>query len=123
MLEDNLMWSSKLVQALKGAGHEAVIAQSVPGDLASFGAAIVNLGSRAIDPSVVVPALKSGNVFVVGHAGHKEEMLQELGHSLGCDVVATNSQVAFKIKQILADAPDRTNNIEQTPLEIVQTID
>jgi len=103
VFEDNLMWSSRLLQSLKGLGHEPVLMTSIPDDSMGAVAAIVNLGSASLKPKELVPALSALGVKVVGHAGHKEKDLLQLGREAGCDRLATNSELTFKIESILTE--------------------
>ena len=97
--EDNLMWSSRLMQSLRGLGHEAVLltqAEIEEGDVA-----IVNLSSPKFNAKEFVPKLVEAGVRVVGHAGHKEKDLIAMGKAAGCDHVASNSELTFKLDQVL----------------------
>ena len=91
------MWSARLVQSLKALGHAAEVVTSIPEGDAD--AAIVNLSS----PTFVsfVPLLKERGVHTIGHAGHKEKDLLKLGAEAGCDKVATNSELTYKIAALL----------------------
>lgn len=97
--EDNLIWSSRLVQALKGLGHEAVLITDSRVD--SGDAAIVNLSSPRLQPRELVSSLIASGVKVVGHAGHKEKDLHEMGRAAGCLYVASNSELSFKLDLVL----------------------
>lgn len=97
VFEDNLMWSSRLAQSLRALGHEPVVTTSIPEGSAE--AAIVNLGSPGLKE--LVPALRERGVYTIGHAGHKEKELLQLGREAGCDAVATNSELTFKIEGLL----------------------
>lgn len=100
MLENNLMWSSKLHRTLGHFGHEATVATTVPTD--NWDVAIVNLGVESLRSQI--PELVQSGVFVIGHAGHKEKDLQQIGRELGCQKLATNSELTFKIESLLEDA-------------------
>lgn len=97
--EDNLMWSTRLLNGLKTLGHEAVLHQSSTPDTGD--AAIVNLSTPGIDAQKLVPELNKRGVIVIGHAGHKEKNLLELGRAAGCSLLATNSQLTNKLEQLL----------------------
>jgi hypothetical protein len=99
VFEDNLMWSSRLVKTLSSDGHEVKVVTAVPEDVAGARAAIVNLGSDKFRG--FVPALKAQGIHVIGHAGHKEKELLELGREAGCDTLVTNSELTYKILAIL----------------------
>ena len=82
-------------------GHEATVFAKAPPEMPVADVAIVNLSSRAILPSDIVPKLKAAVIKVIAHAGHKEKELLELGKELGCDRLATNGEITHKIDQIL----------------------
>lgn len=97
--EDNLIWSSRLLQSLRALGHDPVLLGKP--DPAQAPLAIVNLGSSHFHPEVLVPALIALGTHVIGHAGHKEKDLLSLGQSCGCQTVATNSQLTFKLRELI----------------------
>ena len=102
VFEDNLMWSSKVMQSLKALGHEGLLRTKLPTESEGASVAIVNLGSEKLQPEALIPALKALGVHVIGHAGHKEKTLLEFGKDAGCDTLATNSELTFKIESLLA---------------------
>lgn len=93
------MWSARLAQSLKALGHEATVLARTPEQLPQAEAAIVNLGSS--DAASLVPLLKGAGIYVIAHAGHKEKQLHELGRDLGCDRLASNSELTFKLEGLL----------------------
>ena len=97
--EDNLMWSSRLVQTLVALGHEPIVLATP--DPREGDAAIVNLGAPSFRPAELVPALRERGVHVIGHAGHKEKELHELGREIGCDTLATNRELTFQVERLL----------------------
>jgi hypothetical protein len=99
--EDNLMWSSRLVKSLKALGHEALLRTKLPAEIEEADAAIVNLGSASIPAAELIPMLKERGIHVIGHAGHKETELIQFGKDAGCDTLATNSQITFKLEELL----------------------
>ena len=95
VLEDNLLWSSRLRTTLTAFGHEAIVTNTAqPCDVA-----ILALNRPAMREEVA--ALKSLGAYVIGHAGHKEKELQAAGREAGCDRIATNSELTNKLPQIL----------------------
>lgn len=102
IFEDNLMWSQRLRQSVSALGHEAVLFSSLPTELGAGDVAVVNLGSSKIPASELVPRLKAAHIRVIAHAGHKEKELRELGNNLGCDRIASNSELTFKLAELLA---------------------
>jgi hypothetical protein len=104
IFEDNLMWSQRLRQSVAALGHEAVLFSTTPNQMVSGDVAIVNLGSPKISPSELVPMLKEAGIRIIAHAGHKEKELRELGKSLGCERIASNSELTFKLGELLHSA-------------------
>lgn len=103
VFETNLFWSARLTKALAALGHEArVVAPGVPSN-ENGDVALVNLGEAAYDPAVLVPRLRESGVYVIGHAGHKETELRELGKAAGCDRIASNSELTFKLEALLEE--------------------
>jgi len=102
IFEDNLMWNQRLRKTLESLGHEAMIFTSMPDEVGEADVAIVNLGSSTMPPEALVSKLKVAGIRIVAHAGHKEKDLQKLGKALGCDRLATNSELTFKLEDILA---------------------
>jgi glucuronate isomerase len=100
VLESNLMWSARLVQSLRGLGHEPILNADVLSTEAD--AAIVNLSDARMTESVA--ALHQRGVRVIAHAGHKEKQLHELGRDAGVDILATNSEITFKLPELLQRA-------------------
>lgn len=101
VFEDNLMWSSKLLLTIKSLGHEGLLRTAMPTDSEGAQAAIVNLGSAKLPVAELITKLKSLGVHVIGHAGHKEKELLAYGQEAGCDILATNSELTFKLEGIL----------------------
>lgn len=101
IFEDNLMWSSRLVKSVSALGHEAVLRTKAPDEAGAGDVAIVNLGSATLDPTIIVPKLHEQGVKVIAHAGHKEKELHEVGKGLGCERLVTNSELTYKLEQIL----------------------
>ena len=100
--EDNLLWSSRFLKTLRALGHDPEV-RTKP-DPAGAPVAIVNLGSPGMNAEALVPALITLGVHVIGHAGHKEKEILELGRAAGCQTVATNSEITYKIEDLLKKA-------------------
>ncbi len=101
VFETNLMWSSKLVQSLRKLGHEAVLLDAIPDTAQDAEVAIINLSQTRPDPSELMQTLRELGVRTIGHAGHKEKELLNLGQRIGVDVLATNSELTFKIGDLV----------------------
>ena len=111
IFEKNLMWSTRLQRSIKSLGHEAEIidkpsAQYKPGD-----AAIINLASEDFDLEVLVNQLKSEGIYVIAHAGHKEEECLDAGKKLNCDYIVTNRYLAEKIDKVIDSIPTHSSKI------------
>lgn len=102
IFEDNLMWSSRLLQSLRALGHEASVETSIPGGEPAK-VAILNLASKNF--ADLVPRLRAAGVYTICHAGHKEKELLQLGRDSGCDAVATNSELTYKLETLLEAVP------------------
>lgn len=96
VLNNNLLWATRLRRALNVLGHEAVLGT----EPAVCAVAIVPLNRS--DLADVVQAYRKLGSRVIGHAGHKEKPLLQSGKDAGCDLVVTNSELANKLEQILA---------------------
>lgn len=103
IFEDNLMWGPRLAKSAIAFGHEAVVIVKLPPQIPAADLAIVNLGSQSMPASDLVPRLKEVGIKVLAHAGHKEKELLDLGRGLGCDRLATNSEITNKLEQILQE--------------------
>ncbi len=99
LFEDNLLWSSRLMKTLTALGYAPQVVTQVP-ETTDAEMAIVNLGSPTL--GACVKELNARGIHVIGHAGHKEKDLLALGKEVGCDTLATNSELTFKIEALLA---------------------
>ena len=110
IFETNLMWSSRLVQTVRSLGHEPLLRSKMPASAEGSQAAIVNMGDAGLDPRELVSKLHELGVTVIAHAGHKEKELHSLGKELGVELLATNSEITYKLEQLLAqvEVPDRS---------------
>ncbi len=115
IFETNLMWSSRLVQSVRKLGHEPLLRATMPETSEGARAAIVNLGESRLDPTQLVEQLHKLGVKVIAHAGHKEKELMEIGKRANADILATNSQLTFKL-------PDLLNQVN-VPVEPVSGLD
>jgi hypothetical protein len=101
IFETNLMWSSRLVQTVRKLGHEPLLRTKMPASSEEAVVAIVNLGDTNLEPQALVTKLHELGVKVIAHAGHKEKGLMELGREAGADILASNSQLTFKLEELL----------------------
>jgi hypothetical protein len=101
IFESNLMWSTRLVKTAQVLGHEAVLRSNMPDSTEDAQVAVVNLGDRGLEPKALVARLKQLGIPVIAHAGHKEKDLLALGKEAGVDILASNSQLTFKLADLL----------------------
>lgn len=102
IVEDNLFWSARLRQSVLALGAHPEVSPPAPVDADPAPAiAIVNLGGRRYSADAVIRSLKARGVRVIGHAGHKETELLEIGRQAGCDDVVTNGSLTFHLPKIL----------------------
>jgi hypothetical protein len=94
------VWSARFLQLLRNLGHQPVVPKSAE-DWEGAEVAIVNLASEVFKAEEIVPAAKKQGIYVIAHAGHKESQLLDLGKQLDCDKVASNSEVTYKLEQLL----------------------
>ena len=97
IIERNLIWSARLANSVKALGHEGFVVDALPNKI-DADVAIINLAEPA--PLVVGP-LQAAGVKIIAHAGHKEKDRLELGKAAGCDLVVTNSELTYKLPEIL----------------------
>ncbi|MBA3727493.1 MAG: hypothetical protein H0W86_13945 [Armatimonadetes bacterium] len=102
ILEDNLIWSGRLRQALRALGHEVEFVSEMPIEPSGH-VAIINLSSPRLNPFDAVSKLREKGFLVIGHAGHKEKELWERGREAGCSRIVSNSELTFKLETILAE--------------------
>ena len=100
IIERNLLWSSRLANSVRGLGHEAQVVDVAPDEL-DADVAIINLAEPDMD---AISRLNARSIKIVAHAGHKEKERLAHGRSAGCELVVTNSELTFKLEEILARA-------------------
>lgn len=95
------MWGPRLRKSVEAVGHQPIVFTKMPAEIESAEVAIINLSSTTFPPNELVPRLKEAGIRVIAHAGHKEKDMHRLGSELGCDQLVTNSQLTFKLSEIL----------------------
>lgn len=90
-----------MARSLTALGYEADVRRDPPGDEEQADAAIINLSWTRPGPEELVAKLHASRIPVIAHAGHREKELIELGKAAGADVLATNSELTFKLPQLL----------------------
>ncbi|HVT10779.1 MAG TPA: hypothetical protein VHE55_00815 [Fimbriimonadaceae bacterium] len=101
IFESNLMWSSRLAKSVRALGHEALIRTAMPESAEEAQAAIINLGDNGLPPKPLVEKLHALGLTVIAHAGHKEKDLHELGKEMNVEILATNSEITYKLESLL----------------------
>lgn len=89
------------MNGVRGFGHESILVDKYRDSDLIADAAIVNLGSADLRPAELVKYLRENGVIVIGHAGHKEKDLLQLGKECGCDELVTNGLLSAKLNEIL----------------------
>lgn len=100
LVDRNLFWTVRFSKALQSLGHEAISTSGPPWPNQRFDAAILNLGTAGLSVEWV-RSLQEQGAYVIGHAGHKEAEKLDLGNAMGCDYVATNSEITHKLADLL----------------------
>jgi len=99
--DENLLWTSRLKLSIQALGHEPIqlkLGSEIPDGVE---VAIVNLGMEAELLKSTIENFKEKGIIVIGHAGHKEKNLLQLGKDFGVDRLATNSELTNKLGQII----------------------
>lgn len=102
LFESNLMWSAKLVRSIRGLGHDPLTGDAK--NLVAADVAVINLGELAGGGADLIARLHAQGTKVIAHAGHKEKDLLALGKDSGADILASNSQLTFKLPELLERA-------------------
>lgn len=104
ILESNLMWSARLARSVAALGYEAVMLEDGVRLPPGFDVAILDL-SRLPEPAAeYIDDLHRSGVVTIGHAGHKEHELMDLGRKSGCRILATNREMTTRLGALIAEA-------------------
>ncbi|MCU0315845.1 MAG: hypothetical protein MUC92_04575 [Fimbriimonadaceae bacterium] len=101
VFEDDLIWSTRLRQSVRGHGHDVTMYTEIPHSIPPADVAILNLASEKMMNDKLIKKLKVQGTMVIGHAGHKESALLAKGSQAGCDLVVTNSMLTFQLGKVL----------------------
>ena len=96
-------------QTLRAFGHEPSLRKGLPDDGDGAKVAIINLGSKSPDPVSLVARLHELGIRVLAHAGHREKELLDLGRVAGADRLATNSELTFKLQELILELETPSN--------------
>jgi PleD family two-component response regulator len=107
---DDLLFSQRIASALEPLGYRPVIARTAEAFHASLtgpppAAAVLNLASHRFDALAAIRAAKSGaatrGVPLLGFCGHTDVARHRAAQAAGCDLVATNGEVAGHLGRLL----------------------
>ncbi len=104
ILDENLLWGSRLNNTVGGLGYEAVLLTKNPEELPAADIAILNLSSEEFPVDKVAERLHGLGVYTLAHAGHKEKEKLSMGNEYGCKMVVTNGMITHKLKELLEKA-------------------
>lgn len=112
ILEKSLLWLPRVTKSVKALGHEA----TTKAEPADYEVVIMNLGETGEESAALTQRFHSQGCVVIAHAGHKETELRELGQAAGCDILATNSELTWKLEKLLEKAGNilETRSVKQT---------
>lgn len=105
--DTNLLWTERLKKTLTSLGHEPLIIRSRPESTPETDVAIVNLSLDSFGIDELVPSLTKSGVYVIGHAGHKEQDAYKAGETAGCNIVVSNGSLTHRLDKILEEVPQR----------------
>ena len=106
---DDLLFSSQIAASLARLGYHPLIAGTADTFSASLAqspvAAILNLASHRFDAIAAIRAAKSTavtrGVRLLGFCGHADVARRQAAQAAGCDLVATNGEVAGHLSRLL----------------------
>jgi CheY-like chemotaxis protein len=100
-LVPDLLFGSRVVSALEGAGHEVELVTSEPeawDQIAGTEVLVVDLTTDALDGAVLVATLRAGGelpgVRVLGFYSHVEQDVRRRAEEAGFDLVVPRSRMA-----------------------------
>lgn len=110
IVDDNLLTSSALVEQLRRAGHETIVAgtasQALQPTRRPPDVVLVNLTARAFHPPALVQEFRARSALrdsqIIGFCGHLETALRAAALEAGCDQVITNAQALRQLNHTLA---------------------
>ncbi|HKV45139.1 MAG TPA: hypothetical protein VJT32_10770 [bacterium] len=106
---DDLLFSTRIAEALARYGHRPVRAASLPALeealRAGPDAVILNLASWTLDATAAIQRAKATPglrpVPLLGFCGHADTRRREAARAAGCDLVATNGEVTSNLQRLL----------------------
>jgi CheY-like chemotaxis protein len=110
VVEDDLLFASKLGSALRGLNLAWERAASPSAALSQVerrapALVVVNLACRGFDPVAVIRTLKAHphthRVPLLGFVGHKDRRQREAARAAGADIVVANSVIALRFAALV----------------------
>lgn len=108
---DDLLFSAQIASALDPLGYRPLITRTAEAYHASLAgppapvAAILNLASYRFDAIAAIREAKSGSaargIPLLGFCGHADTARREAARAAGCDLIATNGEVASALPRLL----------------------
>jgi DNA-binding response OmpR family regulator len=106
---DDLLFSSRIEATLTTLGYRSITVQTMAVFQDALGrgpvAAILNLASHRFDAIAAIRRARgdaaSPRIALLGFCGHADTARQEAARSAGCDLVATNGEVAGHLPRLL----------------------
>jgi DNA-binding response OmpR family regulator len=107
--DDDLLFSARISSALESLGYHPVVVRTLDAFASALAeapaAAILNLASRQLDAIDAIRRAKAAaavrGVPLLGFCGHADIPRQTAARTAGCDVVATNGEVAGNLSRLL----------------------
>ena len=90
LIDDNLMSSMRIENALRSAGHNVKLARKIAPEMADFDAVILNFGSRSMDGFTLLETAKTqlSNATFYGFCGHREVEIWRRAQENGAKMVS-----------------------------------
>lgn len=104
LLDDNLMTSARIVNALRSWGHEVLLLRDLPAPAdAQPDWIVINLGSRSMDGLKLLQNARRDfpQAEVAGFCGHLEVEIRRAAKAAGIHQLLTNEQVTQQLKVLL----------------------
>ncbi len=108
---DDLLFAAEIASALDPLGYRPLVARTADAFHAALvgsappAAVILNLASYRFDAIAAIREAKSGSasrgIPLLGFCGHADAARREAARTAGCDLIATNGEVASALPRLL----------------------
>lgn len=107
--DDDLLFSARIASALETLGYHPIVVRTLDAFADALAkapaAAILNLASRQFDAIDAIRRAKAAaavrGIPLLGFCGHADIPRQTAARTVGCDVVASNGEVAGNLSRLL----------------------